>query len=99
MADRSQVGAEDLAPPVDASLAAPVLEWQGYAVDYVDVRRGLPGPPLVDRYAGAVVLGTEELGATYAGWIEARVREGLRVAFLSSLGYTPDAAFFSDGSA
>jgi hypothetical protein len=92
---RSQIGAENLAPPMDASLAAPILEWQGYAVDYVDVRRGLPAPPLVDRYAGAVVLGTEELGSAYAAWIEARIREGLRVAFLSSLGYTPNAAFLT----
>lgn len=92
---RSEVGAENLAPPIDASLAAPVLEWQGYAVDYVDVRRGLPPAPLVDRYAGAVVLAPSDLGATYASWIEARMREGLHVAFLNGMGFTPNAAFLA----
>ena len=89
---RSDPGAENLAPPIDASLAAPILEWQGYAVEYVDVRRGLPAGPLVDRYAGAVVLGTTNLGPAYAAWVEARLRQGLRIAFLSGFGFTPSAA-------
>ena len=93
---RSEPGAENLAPPIDASLAAPILEWQGYAVDYVDVRRGLPAAPVVDRYAGAVVLGTDNLGSAYAAWIEARMHEGLRVGFLNGFGFTPSAAFLAE---
>jgi len=93
---RSAPGSENLAPPIDASLAAPILEWLGYAVDYVDVRGGLPPAPLVDRYAGAVVLGTDNLGPAFAGWVEARIHEGLRLAFLNGLGFTPSAAFLAE---
>lgn len=92
---RSEPGSENLAPPIDASLAAPILEWHGYAVEYVDVRRRLPAGPVLDRYAGAVVLGTTNLGPAYGAWIEARIREGLRVAFLSGFGFTPSKAFLT----
>ena len=92
---RSAPGAENLAPPPDAALAAPVLEWLGYAVDYADVRLGLPSGPLLDRYAGMVVLSPGAWGGIYARWVLGHLRAGLRVAFLGGLGFTPDPASLS----
>ena len=68
----------------------------GYAIDYADVRRSLPRESVVDRYAGAVVLGGDDLGLAYGIRIQARIREGLRVAFLDGFGFTPSATFVAE---
>jgi hypothetical protein len=89
---RSTPGTENVSPPPDAALAAPILEWLGYAVDYADERLGLPAGTLVDRYAGIVVLSPDAWGGSYARWVLGHLEAGLHVAFLGGLGFAPDQA-------
>lgn len=90
---RSAPGMESLSPPPDAALAAPILEWLGYAVDYADVRYDPPAGFLPDRYAGIVVVAPNSWDSSWFGrWIVAQMDAGLRVAFVSGFGFTPDGA-------
>ena len=75
-------------------LVAPILEWLGYTVDYVDVGgSALPDGDLADRYAAAVVLVArgEADEDKLRRWFLRRLDEGVRVAFLESFGFAPDA--------
>jgi polysaccharide biosynthesis protein PelA len=78
-------------------LVAPILEWMGYAVDYVDVDGPLPEAALLGRYAGVVTLVTRGDGdeARIRGWLFRCLDAGLRVAFLEGFGFEPDAAFLT----
>jgi hypothetical protein len=78
-------------------LVTPVLEWMGYAVDYVDVGGPLPEGDLGGRYAGVVTLLTSGDGdeAKIRGWLLRRMNAGLRVAFLEGFGFEADAAFLA----
>jgi hypothetical protein len=78
-------------------LVAPILEWMGYAVDYADVGGDLPDGDLADRYAGAVVLiaGGDVEEDKLRRWFLRRLDEGVRVAFLGSLGFAPDRALLA----
>ena len=80
-----------------AVLLAPVLEWYGYAVDYVDVRGGLPTGKLAGRYAGIVTLLPEGVDAkeAYRKWILEQIAAGIRVAFVEGFGFDPDAQFLA----
>ncbi len=73
-------------------LVAPILEWMGYAVDYVDVGGALPETDLEGRYAGVVTLLARGDGdeAKIRRWITARMDSGLRVAFLGGFGFEAD---------
>lgn len=76
-------------------MAAVVLEYLGYAIDYVDVRGTLPGGSLSDRYAGIVTWFTDDLvpdSAAYRAWLMAQLDVGMKVAILDHLGFLPDAA-------
>jgi hypothetical protein len=80
-----------------AVLVAPVLEYMGYVVDYVDVRRGLPGGDLSGRYAGIVILlpeGVPDVDA-YRGWLVRQLDRGLRIAFLEGFGFNADPTFLA----
>jgi hypothetical protein len=72
-------------------LVAPILEWMGYVVDYVDVGAGLPPDDLGGRYAGVVTLLPEgvEDAAGYERWLARQLRAGLRVAFIDGFGMDP----------
>ena len=59
-------------------LAVP-LEYLGFAVDYADVRAGLPDAPLADRYAGLVTWFTDdEMPAAdrYERWLARQIDGG-----------------------
>jgi hypothetical protein len=78
-------------------LLAPVLEWLGYAVDYVDVTGPLPEGDLVGRYAGAVALVGEgvERPEVLRRWISTQLDAGLRIAFIEGFGFDPDPALLA----
>lgn len=74
-------------------MAAVALEYLGYAVDYVDVRAGLPSGLLTDRYAGIVTWFTDDQlsdPVAYRAWLLKQLDAGLRVAVLDHFGFTPD---------
>jgi uncharacterized protein (TIGR01370 family) len=75
-------------------LLAPVLEWMGYAIDYVDVRGALPEGDIAGRYAGVVTLVAEGVPdpAAYQRWIARQLDSGVRFAFLDGFGFDPDAS-------
>lgn len=78
-----------------AVLVAPVLEYMGYVVDYVDVRSGLPSENLSGQYAGIVSFlpeGVDDARA-YRSWIVQQLDRGMRIAFLEGFGFDPDAGF------
>ena len=72
-------------------MAAMPLEYLGYALEYWDVRRGLPGGDLAARYAGIVTWfgGALPQPLDYAEWLERQLDRGVRVAILGSLGAAP----------
>jgi len=78
-----------------AVLIAPVLEWLGYAVEYVDVRQALPAGKLVGRYAGIVTLLPEGVDAreAYRRWLLDQIAAGIRIAFVEGFGFEPDIQF------
>ena len=80
-----------------AVLVAPVLEWLGYAVDYVDVRQSLPAGKLAGRYAGIVTLLPEGVDArdTYRRWLLEQMAAGIRIAFVEGFGFDADVAFLA----
>jgi hypothetical protein len=72
-------------------LAVP-LEYLGFAVDYLDVRAGLPDAPLTDRYAGLVTWFTDDdmpAADRYERWLARQIDGGLRVAILGHFGFNP----------
>jgi polysaccharide biosynthesis protein PelA len=78
-------------------LVAPILEWMGYVVDYVDVRGPLPSDDIASRYAGIVTLvpdGVDDIGV-YRRWILRQIDGGVRIAFLEGLGFEADGAFLA----
>lgn len=80
-----------------AVLVAPVLEFMGYVVDYVDVRKGLPAGDLSGQYAGIVSFlpdGVDDARA-YRSWIVGQLDRGIRIAFLEGFGFNPDAGFLA----
>ena len=76
-------------------LVAPVLEWMGYRVDYVDVRRPLPTGNLAGQYAGVVVFLPEGAGneAALERFLVKQLDAGLKVAFLEGFGFNPNDRF------
>lgn len=79
-------------------LAALPIEYLGCAVDYLDVRRGLPREPLVGRYAGIVSWFTDdempdELG--YPQWLAGQIDAGVRVVMLGRPGFPVSRAFLA----
>ena len=78
-------------------LVAPILEWMGYAVDYVDVRGPLPDEGVIGRYAGVVSLVPDGVDRVeeYRNWILRLIDQGVRFAFLESFGFAPDGAFLA----
>ena len=77
-------------------LAALPLEYMGYVPVYLDVRQGLPDYPLRGRYAGVVSWfkgGIER--PDYPAWLARRVEEGIPVALLGDLGFSPDPEFLA----
>lgn len=76
-------------------LLAPILEWMGYAVDYVDVTGPLPSDDIAGRYAGVVVLVPEYVDDVnaYRTWLARVMDLGVRVAFVDGFGFEADGAF------
>jgi hypothetical protein len=73
-------------------LVAVPLEYLGFAVDYLDVRAGLPDQPLGERYAGVVTWFTDDdmpAPERYETWLARQMAAGLRVAVLGHLGFAP----------
>lgn len=79
-------GARDISMP---------LNYLGYDIQYLDVNKNaLPSNIRSDRYAGIVVSidrNVNNAGA-WRRWILARIREGMRVAFVGQFGFTIDQA-------
>lgn len=80
-----------------AVLVAPILEWFGYAVEYVDVRQSLPAGKLSGRYAGIVTLLPEGVDSAqaYRRWLLDQMAAGIRIAFVEGFGFEPDADFLA----
>lgn len=76
-------------------LVAPILEWMGYAIDYVDVTGPLPTGDIAGRYAGVVVLTPEGVDGVnaYRNWLSHVIGAGVHIAFLDGFGFEPDGAF------
>ncbi len=76
-------------------LIAPVLEWMGYRVDYLDVRKALPTHNLAGQYAGIVVFLPD--GAANEGALERflgkQLDAGYKIAFIEGFGFTPNERF------
>ncbi|WP_353366098.1 bifunctional glycoside hydrolase 114/ polysaccharide deacetylase family protein [Acidovorax sp. FG27] len=91
-------GAES--PSINYSIAHRFLQMPlnhlGYVVDYADVREPLPQGVLRDRYAGiAVSFGgfiPDGTAPSVSRWLQARMDEGMPVAFMGSFGMVPDEA-------
>lgn len=77
------------------TMAAGVLEYLGYAVDYADLREPLPEGPLSDRYAGIVTWFTDDRlpnPVAYRDWLVKQIDAGMKVAVLDHLGFFPSPA-------
>lgn len=76
-------------------LVAPILEWMGYAVDYVDVSGPLPTGDIAGRYAGVVVMAPEGVDGVnaYRSWLTRLLETGVHIAFLDGFGFEADSAF------
>ncbi|HWL89559.1 MAG TPA: endo alpha-1,4 polygalactosaminidase, partial [Polyangiaceae bacterium] len=76
-------------------LIAPVLEWLGYAIDYLDVRAALPTHNLVGQYAGIIVFlpnGTFNETALER-FLTRQLDAGFKIAFLEGFGFSPSERF------
>jgi hypothetical protein len=74
-------------------MAAAVLEYLGYAIEYVDAGGSLPSGPLADRYAGIVTWFTDDRvpnPTLYRDWLLRQVSSGMPVAILDHLGIAAD---------
>lgn len=75
------------------------LNQLGYRVEYVDVRQPLPASVSPRIYAGVVSWltgGIGSAGTAYQKWLQARLREGTRLAILDDLGFAPGPAFLRE---
>ncbi len=79
------------------TLVGPILEYYGYAIDYIDVRGALPADDLVNQVAGIVAFLPEGVDdePTYERWIKLQMSRGIRVAFIEGFGFEPDPAFLA----
>jgi hypothetical protein len=76
--------------------AAVTLEYFGFILDYVDIRKPLPTGDLASRYAGIVSWFVDDEMAqprTYERWLARQIGSGLRVAMLDHPGFEPTPAF------
>lgn len=74
------------------ALATMPLNYLGYAVEYVDINRGLPQAPLAGRYAGVVMWFGDNLSARKPGlreWLGRQRAAGTRMAILGTLPFMP----------
>jgi hypothetical protein len=90
----------DEEPSLPATLihrnGAVILEYFGFILDYVDVRKPLPAGDLASRYAGIVSWFVDDempQPRTYERWLEAQIASGLRVAMLGRPGFDPTPSF------
>lgn len=86
----------DLASTQVHRLAALPLEHLGYALDYFDVRQGLPPADISGRYAGIVSwFGDDDMLAprAYENWLAQQMDRGVRVAFMGRLGFAASPTF------
>lgn len=89
----SSQGADLAYSPVHR-MGAAILEYFGYAVDYLDVRGPLPKRPLGDQYAGIVTWFEDDRVPdpdAYRDWLGQQIDAGIKVAILNLLGFLPDA--------
>jgi hypothetical protein len=76
-------------------LAMP-LEYLGYTLEYVDVRKGLPTHCLAGQYAGIVTwFNTNELpqSEVYKPWLSRQLDDGIKIAVFGELGFNADSLF------
>jgi uncharacterized protein (TIGR01370 family) len=76
-------------------LAMP-LEYLGYTLEYIDVRKGLPVQCLAGQYAGIVTwFNTNELPQpeVYKSWLSRQIDDGIKVAVFGELGFNADSLF------
>jgi hypothetical protein len=87
-----------LASSVAHRLLALPLEYLGYAVDYADVRAGLPSGDLRARYAGIVTWFTDDDLAgsdRLESWLARQLDDGIKLAIIDHLGFSPSAKFLA----
>jgi polysaccharide biosynthesis protein PelA len=76
---------------------APVtLEYFGFILEYVDIRKPLPAGDLASRYAGIVSWFVDDEMAqprTYERWLETQIANGLRIAMLNRPGFDATPGF------
>lgn len=80
-------------------MVVPTLEYLGFAVDYLDIRRELPVHPLTDDYLGLVTWFSSDTvpqPKKYRDWLLKQVKDGLKVAIFERLGFEPDSAFLKE---
>ena len=75
-------------------MAALPLEYLGYALEYWDIRRGMPPSDLAGQYAGIVSWFGDSLPSPheYSEWLIRQLDAGVRVAIIDKLGATPTPA-------
>jgi hypothetical protein len=75
-------------------MAALPLEYLGYAIEYRDIKQGLPQGDLSDRYAGIVTWFTAPLNypLDYSNWLVQQIDRGMRVAMMGIIGASPTPA-------
>jgi len=69
------------------------LNFLGYDVEYADINKPLPADVPPDRYAGVVVwVNTSPVKqvAALSTWVRARMRDGVRIAFMNRFGLPVD---------
>jgi polysaccharide biosynthesis protein PelA len=75
---------------------AVTLEYFGFILDYVDIRKPLPAGDLASRYAGIVSWFVDDEMAqarTYERWLEIQIASGLRIAMLNRPGFDASPSF------
>lgn len=92
---RDRAEEPSLASSTAHRLLAMPLEYLGYAVDYADARAPLPSGDLRARYAGIVTWFTDDDlpgSDRFEAWLRRQMDDGLKVAVIDHLGFTPSAA-------
>jgi hypothetical protein len=92
---RDRAEEPNLAASTAHRLLAVPLEYLGYAVDYADARAPLPAGDLGARYAGIVTWFTDDDlpgSDRFEAWLRRQIDDGLRVAVIDHLGFTPSPA-------
>ncbi|HXN42586.1 MAG TPA: endo alpha-1,4 polygalactosaminidase [Myxococcaceae bacterium] len=77
-------------------MVVPLMEYLGFAVDYLDLRGELPDQNLIDSYLGLVTWFSSDTvpqAKKYRAWLLKQIAGGLRVAIFGRLGFEPDSAF------